>query len=199
MNSTFHLPRKLSSNGNIYTEAELLAASNYVIVLAELGAGKTELMNSLAKQLGTSAITANVFRFSYLEADTSHSLLVIDAFDDLAKIKQSGIHKLLANARKANPTHVIISSRSSEWDRASTNTFKDFLGHAPVEVRLCEFEEAEQQAIFAHHVPEEYFSAFQSEVSRFDLEVLLPNPQFLKLFADAYIHSARHFTDKRLT
>lgn len=195
MNSTFYLPRKLSSNGNIYTEAELLAASSYIIVLAEPGAGKTELMKSLAKQLGISAITASVF--SHAGADASNSPLVIDAFDELAKIDQSGIHKLLANARKANPTHVIISSRSSEWDHASTNTFKDFLGHAPKEVRLCEFEEAEQQAIFAHHVPEENFSAFQSEVSRFDLEALLPNPQFLKLFADAYIHSARHFTDKR--
>ena len=195
MNSTFYLPRKLSSNSNIYTEAELLAASSYVIVLAEPGAGKTELMNSLAKQLGTSAITASVF--SHAGTDASNSPLVIDAFDELAKIDQSGIHKLLANARKANPTYVIISSRSSEWDHASTNTFKDFLGHAPIEVRLCEFEEAEQQAIFAHHVPEEDFSAFQSEVSRFDLAALLPNPQFLKLFADAYIHSARHFTDKR--
>ncbi len=41
------------------------------------------------------------------------------------------------------------------------------------------------------------FAAFQTEVARFDLEMLLPNPQFLKLFADAYIESERHFTDKR--
>lgn len=38
---------------------------------------------------------------------------------------------------------------------------------------------------------------FSSEVSRFDLQDLLPNPQFLKLFADAYIESNRHFPDKK--
>jgi AcrR family transcriptional regulator len=46
-------------------------------------------------------------------------------------------------------------------------------------------------------VPGEDFSAFQIELARFNLEPLLPNPQFLKLFADAYIESERHFTDKR--
>ena len=64
-------------------------------------------------------------------------------------------------------------------------------------VRLREFDEVEQRAIFDHHVQGEDFVAFQAEVAQFDLETLLPNPQFLKLFADAYIESERHFTDKR--
>ena len=55
----------------------------------------------------------------------------------------------------------------------------------------------EQRAIFEHHSPGEDFASFQSEVARFDLEALLPNPQFLKLFADAYVESGRRFTDKR--
>ncbi len=152
-------------------------------------------MESFAQQLGTSAITANVFR--HVGADVDKCPLVIDAFDELAKIDQTGIHSLLANARKANPTHVIISSRSSEWDSAATNAFKVFLGNQPLVVRLFEFNEAEQRAIFDHHVQGENFAEFQAEVARFDLETLLPNPQFLKLFADAYIESERHFTNKR--
>ena len=195
MNSTFYLPRSLSSNDKAYTEVELLAASNYIVVLAEPGGGKTELMGSLAQQLGTSAVTANLF--AHIGTDVENCPLVIDAFDELAKVDQTGIHKLLANARKANPTHVIISSRSSEWGNAATNACNDFFGHPPLVVRLCEFDEAEQRAIFDHHVPGEDFTAFQTEVARFDLETLLPNPQFLKLFADAYIESKRHFTDKR--
>lgn len=195
MSSTFYLPRRLAIDDKIYTEAELLAVSNYVIVLAEPGGGKTELLGSLAQQLGTSAVTANVF--GYEEADAENIPLVIDAFDELAKVDQTGIHKLLAKARKANPTHLIISSRSSEWDRAATNIFKEFLGHSPLVARLCEFDETEQRAIFEHHLQGEDFAAFQTEVARFDLEILLPNPQFLKLFADAYIESGRHFTDKR--
>jgi len=195
MSLPFYLPRKLSSNGTIYTEEALLAASNYVVVLAEPGGGKTELMGSLAQQLGTSAVTANVFR--HVGADLENCPLVIDAFDELAKVDQTGIYSLLANAKKANPTHVIISSRSSEWDSAATNAFKDFLGRPPLVVRLCEFDEAEQWRIFDHHVQGEDFAAFRAEVARFDLETLLPNPQFLKLFADAYIESERRFIDKR--
>ncbi|XYJ90065.1 ATP-binding protein [Cupriavidus necator] len=195
MSSTFYLPRRLSSNDRTYTEEALLTASNYVVVLAEPGGGKTELMGSLAQQLGTSAVTANVFR--HVGANVENCPLVIDAFDELAKVDQTGIHGLLANARRANPTHVIISSRSSEWDSAATNAFKDFLGQPPLVVRLFDFDEAEQRAIFDHHVPSEDFAAFQAEVARFDLETLLPNPQFLKLFADAYIESERQFTDKR--
>lgn len=195
MNSTLYLPRSLSNKDKIYTEESLLAASNYVVVLAEPGGGKTELMGSLARQLGTSTITAN--KFKHLGADTENSPLVIDAFDELAKLDQTGIHSLLANARKAKPTRVIISSRSSEWGTAATNAFEDYLGCSPLVVRLCEFEEGEQREIFHHHVRGEDFSKFQAEVARFDLRALLPNPQFLKMFADAYMESGRHFTDKR--
>lgn len=195
MTSTFYLPRKLSGDSQIYTEAELLAASKFVVVLAEPGGGKTELMESLARQLGTKAVTAT--RFRHIGAEEENSPLVIDAFDELAKIDQSGIHSLLANAFKAKATRVIISTRSSEWSNADTQSFQEFLGAQPLVVRLCEFGENDQQAIFLHHYPEEDFVAFHSEVARFELEPLLPNPLFLQLFAGAYIESERHFIDKR--
>ncbi|WP_378080817.1 NACHT domain-containing protein [Aeromonas bestiarum] len=195
MTSTFYLPRKLSGDSQIYTEAELLAASKFVVVLAEPGGGKTELMESLARQLGTKAVTAT--RFRHMGAEEENSPLVIDAFDELAKIDRSGVHSLLANACKAKATRVIISSRSSEWSNADTQSFQEFLGTQPLVVRLCEFEGDDQQAIFLHHYPEENFVAFRSEVIRFELEPLLPNPLFLQLFAGAYIESDRHFIDKR--
>lgn len=195
MSSTLYIPRRLSSNDRIYTETELIAASNYVVVLAEPGGGKTELMGSLAHQLGTRAVTAS--KFGHVGAKAQHIPLVIDAFDELAKVDASGINRLLAEAEAAEPTHVYLSSRSSEWDNAATKAFEDFLGTPPLVLRLCEFDEAEQRAIFDHHVQEEDFVAFQAEIGRFDLEALLPNPQFLKLFADAYIESGHHFNDKR--
>ncbi|MEP1059710.1 MULTISPECIES: hypothetical protein [Cyanophyceae] len=195
MSTTFYLPRSLADNDKTYTETELLAASHYVVVLAEPGGGKTELMGSLAQQLGTTAVTAS--KFAYVGVRENSIPLVIDAFDELSKVDTTGIYRLLGQAKGANPTHVYLSSRSSEWDNAATNAVKDFFGHPPLVVRLCEFDEAEQWAIFEHHVPGEDFIAFRSEVARFDLEMLLPNPQFLKLFADAYIESERHFTDKR--
>lgn len=195
MSSNFYLPRSLSYGQEIYSEAELLAASRFIVILAEPGGGKTDLMNSLASRLGATAVTASVF--GHVGSVDKEIPLVIDAFDELAKIDETGIHKVLGHAQSANPTYVLISSRSSEWDNASTASFKDFLGHPPLVVGLQEFTEAEQKMIFANHTPGEDFYAFHAEVARFDLEALLPNPQFLKLFADAFVESGRKFRDKR--
>lgn len=195
MNSTFYLERNFSHGDRAYTETELLAASNYIVVLAEPGGGKTELMKSLAQKLNTSVLNASVF--AYVGADKENSSLVIDAVDEVARIDQSGIHKLLAHAKTSKPTRVIMSSRSSEWGLASTGIFEQFLGLAPIVVRLREFDQDEQRAIFKHHAPEEDFFAFQAEVTRFNLDMLLPNPQFLKMFTDAYLESDRRFADKR--
>jgi len=106
MNQTFYLNRTLFSDDQRYTEAELLTASNYIIILAEPGAGKTELLNSLAKELGVKEVTANVFR--YVGASKEGNPVVIDAFDELAKIDSAGIQNLLTKALEANPTHLII-------------------------------------------------------------------------------------------
>ena len=46
MCSTFYLRRSLENKSKTYSETELLAASNYVVVLAEPGGGKTKLMGS---------------------------------------------------------------------------------------------------------------------------------------------------------
>ncbi|MCE9732101.1 hypothetical protein [Pectobacterium sp. IFB5596] len=195
MNSTFYLERNFTHDDKTYTETELLAASTHIVVLAEPGGGKTELMKSLALKLNTSVINASVF--AYVRADKENSPLVIDAVDEVARIDQSGIHKLLALARTSKPTHVIMSSRSSEWGLASTSIFEKILGFSPTVVRLIEFDQNEQHAIFKYHAPEEDFFAFQTEVTRFSLDMLLPNPQFLKMFTDAYLESDRRFADKR--
>ena len=195
MSQIFYLNRTLFIDNKNYSEEELLTVANYIVILAEPGAGKTELLNSLARQLGTKETTASVF--SSLGANSVGSPLVIDAFDELAKVGKSGIHKLLANVANAKPTCLIVSSRSSEWDSSATNTFEQFIGHKPTVVRLCEFNESEQRKIYHHHTKLNSFDEFKTEVTRFSLEPLLPNPQFLKLFADGYVESKGHFPDKR--
>lgn len=195
MNSNFYLERNFTHSDRTYTETELLAASTHIVVLAEPGGGKTELMKSIAQKLNTSVINASVF--AYVGTDKENSPLVIDAVDEVARIDQSGIHKLLALAKASKPTCVIMSSRSSEWGQAYTGVFEKFLGVSPMIVRLREFDQNEQYAIFKHHAPEEDFFTFQTEVTRFSLDMLLPNPQFLKMFTDAYLESDRRFADKR--
>ncbi|UAY90529.1 hypothetical protein KSL88_13385 [Pectobacterium polaris] len=195
MNSTFYLERNFTHDGKTYTETELLAESTHIVVLAEPGGGKTELMKSIALKLNTPVLNASVF--AYVGANKENSSLIIDAVDEVARIDQSGIHKLLAHARTSKPNRVIMSSRSSEWGLASTSIFEKFLGVSPMILRLREFAQDEQHAIFKHHAPAEDFFAFQTEVTRFSLEMLLPNPQFLKMFTDAYLESDRRFADKR--
>ena len=56
MKSTLYIPRRLSHSDRVYAEDELLAASSYIVVLAEPGGGKTALMESLAEKLGTDAV-----------------------------------------------------------------------------------------------------------------------------------------------
>uniref|UniRef100_UPI003CFCDB4E NACHT domain-containing protein n=1 Tax=Serratia surfactantfaciens TaxID=2741499 RepID=UPI003CFCDB4E len=182
-------------NDRTYTETELLAESTHIVVLAEPGGGKTELMKSIAQKLNTSVLNASVF--AYVGTDKENSSLIIDAVDEVARIDQSGIHKLLALARTSKPNRVIMSSRSSEWGLAFTSIFEKFLGVSPMIVRLREFDLDEQHSIFKHHAPAEDFFAFQTEVTRFSLDMLLPNPQFLKMFTDAYLESDRRFADKR--
>lgn len=195
MCSKFYLPRRLSNENVTFSEVELLASSNCIVVLAEPGAGKTELLESLAQQLGTSSVSANMFvQLGDIQKNTP---LVIDGFDELAKIDQSGIHKLLGYIRRAKFTHVVISSRSSEWGVSATNAVKSFLEVEPLVVKLCEFSDSEQRLIFEEHTQGEDFTTFYSEVCRFDLQALLPNPQFLKMFADAYLESERSFADKQ--
>jgi predicted NACHT family NTPase len=93
VSTEIYLPRRLSDGERIYTENELLSTSIYVVVLAEPGGGKTALMESLAQQLGTTAVSAS--RFAYVTANANNRPLVIDAFDELSKVDNSGIYKLL--------------------------------------------------------------------------------------------------------
>ncbi len=194
MNSDFYLPRQLYSNDKNYTEAELLATFKFIVVLAEPGAGKSELMKSFARQLEATVVTAR--KFSSVGADKKDSVLIIDAFDELAILNPIGIDNILRHAKDSNPTHVIISSRASEWSQANILLFNDFFNESIIEIRLFGFNRDEQCAIFEHILPDERFSLFESEVAKFNLDILLPNPQFLKLFAAAYIESGKHFTDK---
>lgn len=197
MNSIFYLSRKLYDGNKNYSEAELLASSSskFNVILAEPGVGKTCLLESLAKQLDTKKVSANAFIHKTI--NERNKPLVIDGFDELVRIDQSGIYKLLGKISELEPSTLFISSRSSEWDEACTNAFSEFFNEKPNIYRISPFNREEQQKLFWNYLPSEHFESFRSQVSRFDLEQLLPNPQFLKLFAEAYVESDRTFKDKK--
>lgn len=195
MAAKYYIPRILyDTEHTAYSEAEVFKSSQYLVILAEPGAGKTELLGSLATQLQTQRISATSFRYQKID---NHNTLLLDAFDEVSRIDPSGVFELLAKAQSTKAKRVIISSRSSEWDGTYTHHFSEFFGKPPVILYLKAFDVDEQEQLFNNHLPNENFIQFRSEVSRFDLNPLLPNPKFLELFADAYIESNRHFADKQ--
>jgi len=195
MTTDFYLPRKIYDHEKEYTELEVLEAFQIIIILAEPGAGKSSLLESFSSHLSIKKKTANIFNSR--NNHDENSILIIDALDELVRIDQSAVSNLLGKAADLEPRKLIISSRSSEWEESYTSLVRDIFEIEPRVFRLFPFNESEQQQIFENYKPEENFQIFESEVKKYNLEQLLSNPQFLKIFADAYIESNRVFSDRK--
>jgi len=185
----------LHDGDELISEDELLAKHDVIIVLAEPGAGKTELLRSLAAKLAVEPYRASLFRHRDFPAPVQ--AIVIDALDEVAKVDLAAIDMVIEKARATKAAKVVLSSRSSEWDKARTRLVKECFLHDPATVHVQPFSEEEQEQLFNSYMPGEDFSHFKSEVVQFALDSLLGNPQFLKMFADAYVQRGRQFTSKR--
>jgi len=164
------------------------------IVLAEPGAGKTELLGQLAVLLNVMPIRASIFRSRQSRGLTD--ALVIDAMDEVARIDLLAMNDIVVKASEATTAKVVFAGRSSEWDISRTEHVKEVFGTDPVVVQLQPFNEAEQRQLFEAKFPGEHFDAFVEEARRLELVPLFGNPQFLQLFGEAYIESGRVFTSK---
>jgi hypothetical protein len=187
----FHIPRRLHHGDQILPEAELLAAPGVVILLAEPGAGKTALLGSIAERVGAGRVRASAFR-----PGPGGSTLVVDAFDEVARIGDARVLDILHQIRDAGPDRVLLSSRSSEWEEAKTRLVGDLFGVEPRVVQLVPLDNDEQLQLFEHLHPDWAFNAFAEDISRFDLHHLLGNPEFLRLFAGAYIEAGGHLPSR---
>jgi hypothetical protein len=179
----------------VFTEAQLLQQGTVFIVLAEPGAGKTELLKTLANHIHSTPVKASIFRHQ-TQASPTHAL-VIDAMDEVARIDSLATDEIITKASGQRASKVVFAGRSGEWDQGRTSHVESCFGVKPVIVRLQPFNRSEQLQLFEAEFPEEDFSAFTAEVQKFELEPLLGNPQFLKLLGAAFIESGRFFTSKR--
>lgn len=195
MNSKFYLSRILRTTDNQeFNEPELLSVKNKVtIVLAEPGAGKSYLLDSLSKQLGVTKHTANIFIHSNEE---KYSSLVIDGFDELVKIDSSTVTKALVMAFNTSARRIILSSRSSEWSESYTTYCMDIFNEEPLLVYLKPFDDKEQQEIFNSYYPKEDVKQFLKDAGKIELTPLLSNPLFLKLFSKSYIDNNHQFESR---
>jgi hypothetical protein len=191
---TVYISRALVVDEKTYTEEELLQVGTLFIVLAEPGAGKTELLKALAEMLQAKRIRASIFQNKPGLAGAGP--LVIDAMDEVARIDTVATDKIIAMASNTTAATVVFASRSAEWDRSRTVYVEQCFGAKPVIVHLQPFKEDEQRQLFESHFPSEDFEAFAAEVRQFGFGPLLGNPQFLIMFGEAYVESGRVFTSK---
>ena len=171
-------------------ENDLLVAPGVAIVLAEPGAGKTALLASLAAHFGTTPVKASIFERIIAPC------IVVDAFDEVARIDPTGLHRTLRELRHTGAVRTILSSRSGEWSDSDTHLLRDLMGTEPIIARLVPFDDDEQAQLFGHRHPNASFDVFRAETARHDLSHLLGNPEFLNLFADAFVQAGGIFPDR---
>jgi hypothetical protein len=190
----FYIQRKLHCGNKLLIDSELVGQSGIFVVLAEPGAGKSDLLDFLSKSYGVLRQPASQFVH---EAPATKSVLVIDALDEVARIGEEKINEIIIKARASTATTIILASRSYVWDQARTTAVRDCFGVEPTILRLEPFDDDEQRQLFADYLPSEDFEAFRTEATRFEFTPILGNPQFLKLFADAYVQGGRRFSSKK--
>jgi hypothetical protein len=171
-------------------ETDLLSEPGVAIVLAEPGAGKSALLASLAARFGTAPVKASIFE------KTLAPCIVVDAFDEVARIDPTGRHRTLKELRHTGADRTILSSRSGEWSDADTRLLHDLMGIEPILARLVPFDQDEQALLFRHRHPDASFEDFLADAARHDLTHLLGNPEFLNLFADAFVQAGGRFTER---
>lgn len=188
----FYIPRTLYHGDKKISEREFFAEFVVAVVLAEPGGGKTALLENIGRLTGARTVKASGF-----VPDPPTDCLIIDALDEVSRLAAHDISPLLKEIRSAKAGRLILSSRSGEWEEADSQKVAAILGVTPKVAHLLPLNEQEQRTLFSNEFPEEDFEAFASQIYRFDLQYLLGNPEFLKLFAAAYIESGRSFKDRR--
>lgn len=178
MNDIFYIPRTLHHGGKRVSEQDFFADFKVIIVLAEPGGGKTALLQNVARLTAVTAVRASGFM-----PDVQSDCLIVDALDEVSRLAAHDISPLLKEIRSAKADRIVLASRSGEWEEADSRMVAAILGVEPRVGHLLPLDEHEQKALFAHEFPAESFDTFSSQVHKFNLQYLLGNPEFLKLFA----------------
>lgn len=190
-----YIERLVQVGCRIESEHFLRDSAKVIILLAEPGAGKTELMNSLASYFGVQRIRASQFRHKTKFSESP--ILIIDGVDEVAKIDQSAVDQLIIKAEELNPARVFFASRSGQWEHARTVAVKQSFGVEPQIVYLKPLSQDEQRNLFETYKPDQNYAEFADGIAGLDVGLLLGNPQILKIFADAYTQNGGRFGTKR--
>lgn len=197
----FYIPRTLRTQDEVISQEALLTLNaSFIIILAEPGAGKTDLLSDLAHQLNTKRYRANIFKNRVVQS--TKDVLIIDGFDEVSKLEgENAIDAVLTKISVATPKLVVLSSRASEWNdsrnRGLISEYLDIPENQIVTLYLQPLTYQDQHVFFDHHKKiESDFATFYNQCTKFRLQALLENPLFLKLFLMAYDNNAQVFDSK---
>ncbi len=119
--SDFYINRKLHSGEQIIQDSELLHENGVFVVLAEPGAGKTDLLDFFSEHHKVARERASIFVHSSIVAQ---KVLIIDALDEVSRI---GDHFRLSYkmlSKFAHPTAMLImSAPDPEKERLQKDVF----------------------------------------------------------------------------
>lgn len=152
----FYIPRILRTQDGVeINQAELLMSeASFIIILAEPGAGKTDLLSDLAHQLNTKRYRANIFKNKVVQS--TEDVLIIDGFDEVSKLEgENAIDVVLTKISAANPKSVVLSSWASEWNdsrnRGLISEYLDIPENQIATLYLQPLTYQDQQVFFDHH------------------------------------------------
>lgn len=195
-----YIPRKLeyefrNDEGKLETitveDSQLLniAQSKPVVILADAGMGKTELMKELAKpsHIKTKYLSASdlvqksVNRLSIQPDET----LLIDAFDEIPSPKDSsGIDSVLDKLDELDYPKFILTCRSIEWNNSNKNEIQnDYKDILTANLTNLSREDA-QQFLQARGLSSENTSQLINQLEENSLSSFYENPRNLALLAE---------------
>jgi hypothetical protein len=189
-----YIQRTLVANEKLVSEIDCFVSKGIYIVLAEPGAGKSDLLESLAKRNATKFWSASVFRHT-TQLDQP-KVLIVDALDEVARTGESAINGLLVKAIEQKAEILVFSSRADVWNAECERFVRAAAGSDPFVLKLEPFSKSEQHALFQNLFPAESFEQFLEASSALGLEPLFGNPMFLRLFAEGFIQMGHKFTSK---
>ena len=175
----------------IFEDSKLLdiVQSKPIIILADAGMGKTELMKELAKpsHIKTKYLSASdlvqksVKRLSIQPDDT----LLIDAFDEIPSTKDnSGIDSVLNKLAELDYPKFILTCRSIEWNNSNKNEIEnDYKGILTANLTNLSREDA-QKFLQSQGLFRENISQLITQLEENSLSSFYENPRNLALLAE---------------
>lgn len=154
-----YIPRTLTYCDNnlnqiAITDEELLTLNRSIVILAEPGMGKTELLKHLEAFDNTIKFTASSFVRKPLKLlqDGKDKIVLIDALDEYqGKSDSNSIDDILDKLFELNNPKFILSCRQVEWESSSIENIEDFYGSKPIVTHIQPFSRKDAIAFLEAH------------------------------------------------